>query len=609
MPDTAKPKPEKRPFFTDEDKDNLKWFWENYFRKNTPWLFVVFALILVQAFAYQQFLSLTENGLRVIFDEGQVRDLMRVCAIVFGLFFLRAIISYVIPRLSIWLVSAAVMEMRQHLISHVMTLDLSFFERNSPGDIILRLANQTQAVSSFVGQATINAIRDLVTVVVVAGYLLWKNPILFGSVIFIAPVILFVLRVASRKVKEVQAKSESAMGAYMNGIEETVNGMRTVKISNQERFEERRLMQATKTIRNLMRNIQAAQAVVLPSIDVASAFAYSLVIGLGGFMVLSPSYDIDGAEILTFMLGMVLVFDPLRNFSKFFTKLQANLIILKSVRNLLHIQPEITDAEGAVSQFDTHGDIDFKDVWFSYAPGKPLFKGINLTFEGGKSTAIVGATGSGKTTVLSLLSRLYEVKAGEITVGGTPIRDIKVNALRRSFSVVAQDIVIFNASIWENIQYVRPEASDEEVWAAAEAAEIADVMRDRGDAPLGPKGAKLSGGQKQRIAIARAFLRDAPILLLDEATSALDQRTEDRVKLALARLSHNRTTIVIAHRLSAITDVDKIYVLEQGKLAEQGTHEDLLAQGGLYAGMYGAQRDGYDRPGGSDADGATAATG
>lgn len=584
---------EAKPFFTETDRDNLLWFWNKYLKKNTPWLLVVFGLILLQAIAYQQFLSLTEDGLRVIFDEGQISDLFRVCAVVFGLFLLRGLISYIIPRLSIWLASAAVMELRQQLIRHMMTLDLAFFERTSPADIIMRLVNQAQGLSTFVGQATINAVRDLVTVLVVTGYLIWKNPLLFISVLVIAPVILLVLKLASDRVKEVQRTAENALGAYMNGIEETVNGMRTVKISNQEPYEEHRLLRATKDIRNLMRRIQAAEAIVLPSIDIASAFAYALVIGFGGYMVLSPDYSIDGAEILTFMLGMVMVFDPLRNFSKFFTRLQANLIILGAVRSMLHVKPTIFDREGAVTEFNTLGDIVFDKVSFQYKPGQPLFQDLNLTFDGGRSTAIVGATGSGKTTVLSLLSRLYEVKSGEITIGGTAIKDIKIENLRRAFSVVAQDIVIFNASIWENIHYVRPEASDEEVWAAAEAAEIADLMRERGDKVLGPKGAQLSGGQKQRIAIARAFLRNAPILILDEATSALDQRTEDKVKRALARLSNNRTTIVIAHRLSAITDVDKIYVLDHGTVVEEGSHADLLAENGLYAGMFVAQKESY----------------
>jgi ATP-binding cassette subfamily B protein/subfamily B ATP-binding cassette protein MsbA len=288
-----------------------------------------------------------------------------------------------------------------------------------------------------------------------------------------------------------------------------------------------------------------------------------------------------------------MVFDPMRNLAKFFTQMQASFILLDGVNSLNRIDPKISDREGATDSFDTGGEIALQDVTFAYAADSPLFSDLTMVFEAQKRTAIVGATGSGKTTILSLISRLYEIEGGAITIGGTDIRDIRIESLRAAFSVVAQDIVIFNASLWENIRYVRPEASEAEIWKAAEDAEIADLIRARGDTPLGPKGAQLSGGQKQRIAIARAFLRNAPILLLDEATSALDQRTEEKVKRALARLSEGKTTIIVAHRLSAISDADRIYVLDQGQVVETGTHDELVALGGLYHGMYTTQKGAY----------------
>jgi len=289
-----------------------------------------------------------------------------------------------------------------------------------------------------------------------------------------------------------------------------------------------------------------------------------------------------------------MVFDPARLLAQFFAGLQANLVLLDNIRSLYRETPSITDADGATDSFDTSADITLSDVAFSYSPENPLFDGLDLTFKGGQVSAIVGSTGSGKTTILSLLSRLYDVDRGQIAIGGTPIDRIRVKALRDAFSVVAQDIVIFNASIWDNIRYVRPDATEDEIWQAAENAEIADLLRSRGDMTVGPKGAQLSGGQKQRIAIARAFLRDAPILLLDEATSALDQATEERIKSALDRLSRGRTTIIVAHRLSSISDADRIFVLEAGQLVEQGHHADLLAHNGLYAKLYTAQKKGYD---------------
>ncbi len=580
-------------FFSERDRTNLRWLWTNYLRQKSPWLLVVLVMILVQGVVYQQFLAMTESGLRVIFESGGVQDLVMICIVVFFLFAVRALMSYLVPRVTIWVSNDAVFQMRRDLIDHMMRLDLAYFERTKSGAIIQRLVGQTQALGVFIGQATANAVRDAVTVVIVSGYLIYKNPILFGTAVVVLPFIIWLMNFVSERVREAQGRAETALADYMNGIEETVNGMRTIKISSQEGMEVSRLMKGTGAIRDLFNRVQVTQALVMPSIDLSSAFVYVLVIGGGGYMVLSPNFDMDGAGIITFLLGMVMVFDPARLLALYFTTLQANLVMLDRIRELYDEHPSIHDKPGATDQFDTGADIALEDVRFSYSKDQPLFDGLSMTFKGGQVSAIVGSTGSGKTTILSLLSRLYNVKGGAVTIGGQSIADLKLTALRGSYSVVAQDIVIFNNSIWENIRYVNPAATEAEVWAAAEAAEIADLIRARGDASVGPKGAQLSGGQKQRIAIARAFLRDAPILLLDEATSALDQATEERIKRALNRLTRGKTTIIVAHRLSAVSDADRIFVLESGALVESGKHAELLEQDGLYAQLYSAQKRGY----------------
>ncbi|MCQ0091664.1 ABC transporter ATP-binding protein [Roseovarius sp. M141] len=592
---TKPPKTKRTALYTERDRENLRWLWSRYLQKKAPWLFVVLGMILVQGVVYQQFLSMTESGLRVIFDSGSVADLVMVCIVVFILFAVRGLMSYLVPRVTIWISNDAIFQMRRDLIAHMMSLDLAYFERTKSGEIIQRLVTQTQALGVFVGQAVANAVRDAVTVIIVSGYLIWKNPILFTTAVIVLPFIIWIMNYVSDRVKIAQGEAETAMGDYMNGIEETVNGMRTVKIASQEGVETNRLMKGTGAIRDLMNHVQITQALVMPSIDLSSAFVYVLVIGGGGYMVLSPSFDMDGAGIITFLLGMVMVFDPARLLALFFGSLPSNLVLLERIRRIYDEVPSITDKDGAVAEFDTGGDIVLEDVHFSYSPDHPLFHGLDMTFKGGEVSAIVGSTGSGKTTILSLLTRLYDTKGGRITIGGQPIDQLKVGALRGAYSVVAQDIVIFNNSIWENIRYVNPDATDEEVWQAAENAEIADLIRARGSAPVGPKGAQLSGGQKQRIAIARAFLTDAPILLLDEATSALDQATEARIKSALDRLTRGKTTIVVAHRLSSIADASRIFVLEAGQLVEDGRHEDLLRQNRLYAQLYQAQKQGYDK--------------
>ncbi|WP_166486314.1 ABC transporter ATP-binding protein [Jannaschia sp. CCS1] len=580
--------------FNQQDRQNLRWFWQSYLRSKSIWLLIVLGMVSVQGLVYQQFLQLTESGLRVIFEDGSFRQLALICAYVFFLFAVRAALSYLVPRLSVWLASDAVVKLRADLTGHLLQQDLAYFERTKVGDTILRLFTQADGLGAFVGVTTVGAARDAVTVVIVAGYLIYKSPLLFlGAVVFI-PIVIFMMQLISHKIKDIQAQAENAFGAYINTIEEMSNGMRTVKISGQEGHERDRLNTAAMGMRGLMIRLQSAQAMVAPTIDLVSACAYVLVIGGGGYMVISGDFDLDAAGIITFLLGLTILFDPARRLAQFFATLQASLVLLESLNSILRLEPTVHDLPGAKDTFDASADIQLNQVDFGYSKDDPLYEGLDLTIKGGQSTAIVGATGSGKTTVLSLITRLYEVDKGAVTIGGDNIRDIKVKALRKAFSVVAQDIVIFNASIFENIKYVRPEASDDEVWAAAEVANIADLMRQRGDTPLGPKGSQLSGGQKQRIAIARAVLQDAPILLMDEATSALDQKTEEKVRDALERVSEGRTSVMIAHRLSTVIHADWIYVLDFGKVVEQGTHADLMAQDGLYAAMYRSQKTGYE---------------
>ena len=577
--------------FSEKDKSNIAWFWRRYLKRKTPWLGLILVLVILEGFVLQKFLAITETGLRVIFEQGDIIDLLWICLMVFLIFTVRALVSFVVPTLSVRLASGAVLELRSDLIRHVLYMDQRFFDRTNSSDLILRFVNQVEALSQFVGRTTVEAVRDVATIVIISGYLIYKSALLFGVALLLLPIIFLLMRMVSETIKRIQAQSEQALGSYMNTIEEMSGGMRTIKMTGQEAAEVDRMISESGNIKKLAVNLHMAQALVLPSIDLSSAVVYMVVIGGGGYLALSEASALDGASIIAFLLGLVIVFDPARRLSQFFTKLQTSLILLASVRGVLQTQPDVSD-EGNVSKFtDTRIDITLSDIGFSYEADQTLFDGISLQFKTGQKTAIVGSTGSGKTTLLSLMARLYDLNSGAVLFNGQDIKQFTLKSVREKFSIVAQDVVIFNKSIAENIQYADPKASAEAVRAAAKLARIDDLMIERGDQPVGPKGSLLSGGQKQRIAIARAFLKPAPILLLDEATSALDALTEQKVNAGFKDLQAGKTTIVVAHKFSSVVDADHIYVLEAGKLVEQGTHADLMAKAGLYASMFSAQDD------------------
>ena len=577
--------------FSEKDKSNIAWFWRRYLKRKTPWLGLILALVLLEGFVLQKFLAITETGLRVIFEQGDIIDLLWICLMVFLIFTVRALVSFVVPTLSVRLASGAVLELRSDLIRHVLYMDQRFFDRTNSSDLILRFVNQVEALSQFVGRTTVEAVRDVATIVIISGYLIYKSALLFGVALLLLPIIFLLMRMVSETIKRIQAQSEQALGSYMNTIEEMSGGMRTIKMTGQEAAEVDRMISESGNIKKLAVNLHMAQALVLPSIDLSSAVVYMVVIGGGGYLALSEASALDGASIIAFLLGLVIVFDPARRLSQFFTKLQTSLILLASVRGVLQTQPGVSD-EGTASEFtDMRIDITLDDIGFAYEADHELFDGISLQFKAGQKTAIVGSTGSGKTTLLSLMARLYDLNSGAVLFNGQDIKQFTLKSVREKFSIVAQDVGIFNKSIAENIQYADPKASAEAVRAAAKLARIDDLMIERGDQPVGPKGSLLSGGQKQRIAIARAFLKPAPILLLDEATSALDALTEQKVNASFKDLQAGKTTIVVAHKFSSVVDADHIYVLEAGKLVEQGTHADLMAKAGLYASMFSAQDD------------------
>ena len=481
------------------------------------------------------------------------------------------------------------MELRHDLTQHILRLPQLYFDKTSSGDLILRLVNQVQELSTFVGQTTVKAMRDTATVVIVSGYLVYKNILLFSIALVVIPLIAFLMIAVVKRVRKMQALTETAIGKFISNIDEMKTGMRTTKMTAQEEAEAQRISGSANLIRAYTYKLMRTHALTPPVIDLSSAFVYMLVVGGGGYMALSDQFDMDGASIIAFLIGLVIVFDPARSVAQFFTQLQSSLILLESVHSFFDIEAEKLNSGPSYIENNKPIAIKFKNVNFNYTSGSETLKNITMDFNPGTKNAIVGSTGSGKTTILSLIGRLYELDSGTISFNGHDISKLSISSVRDQITIVSQDIVIFDQSLEDNIRYANPLATTEMIIEAAKKAKIDKLLLERKDSPVGPNGSQLSGGQKQRIALARAFLKPAPILLLDEATSALDAVTEANISKSLDKLSENTTTIVVAHKLSSIKDADTIFVLDKGSLVEFGTHTELLKKKKYYAKMVNSQ--------------------
>ena len=576
-------------FFSKRDKENLAWFWRGYMRARAKWLIFVLLLIIFQGFVYQQFLVLTESGLRVIFSSGTFSELIWVCLAILIIFTVRAFTSFVIPTISAKLSTSALLELRHDLTQHILRLPQSYFDKTSSGELILRLVNQVQELSTFVGQTTVKAMRDTATVVIVSGYLVYKNILLFSIAMVVIPLIALLMIAVVRRVRKMQALTQTAIGKFISNIDEMKSGMRTTKMTGQEEAEAQRISGSANLIRVYTYKLMRTHALTPPVIDLSSAFVYMLVVGGGGYMALSDQFDMDGASIIAFLIGLVIVFDPARNVVQFFTQLQSSLILLESVHSIFDIESEQLNSGQRYGDNIKPVAIRLENVNFNYTSGSQTLKNINMDFKPGTKNAIVGSTGSGKTTILSLIGRLYELDSGTIRFNGHDISKLSISSVRDQITIVSQDIVIFDQSLENNIRYANPLATKEMIIEAAKKAKIDKLLLERENTTVGPNGSQLSGGQKQRIALARAFLKPAPILLLDEATSALDAVTEANISKSLDKLSENTTTIVVAHKLSSIKDADTIFVLDDGSLVECGTHTELLKKKKYYATMVNAQ--------------------
>ena len=477
------------------------------------------------------------------------------------------------------------------LYDKLLRQGVSFFNLTESSDLLMRVTQSAQAARMIIDLIVTSFVRDLLTLAGLLAVMFWQQPVLSAVSILIGPAAIFGIRILLRKVRQIMEQEMASLTEIIKVIQETSTGIRIIKAFALEERMASRMAKAVREVEKRSNAISRLEAITSPLMDTLSGFAIAAVVALSAVQIFGVEGTTPG-QLMSFVTALLMAYEPAKRLSRMRITIESGMVGVRMMFRLLD-QPE-TLAEHAhpVTMNRGPGRIVFDQVSFEYGSGRPVLHDLSIAFEAGKTTALVGPSGGGKSTILNLILRLYDPNSGRVTIDGLDISTASFASLRDKISFVGQDTFLFSASVVDNIRFGSPEASEEEVIAACKAAnahEFIEGLHAGYRTQVGENGAFLSGGQKQRLAIARAILRNAPILLLDEATSALDSKSEALVQEAIQHLTKDRTTVVIAHRLSTVLGADKICVIEGGRLAEEGNVNMLLARGGVFRGLYDQQ--------------------
>ncbi len=505
------------------------------------------------------------------------------------LFLLKGLFDYGQAYLMNYVGLRVVADIRQKLYDHLQALSLSFFTRTATGVLISRITNDVNLVQGSVSNAITGLIKDAVTILgltAVVFYRDWK----LGLIAFVVfPIAIIPIKEFGKRLRKFSRKGLQRMGSLTAFLHETITGNRIVKAFNMEEYEKRRFAEENERYLKIYLKRVRIRALSHPLMEVLGGIGIAVIIWVGGYGVARG--EVTPGTFFSFMTALLMLYAPVRNLNKVNLEVQEGLAAAARIFELLDTKPEIQEAKEAIPLPPFSKEIEFKEVTFKY-DSVPVLKSISLRVRAGETLAIVGMSGAGKTSLVNLLPRFYDVEEGQILIDGIDIRKVNLRSLRDQIGLVTQQTILFNDTVRNNIAYGSLHRSDQEIIEAAIAAHAHSFIQrfPQGyDTLIGEGGVRLSGGERQRIAIARALLKNAPILILDEATSSLDSDSEAEVQKAMDVLMRGRTVFVIAHRLSTIRNAHRIIVLSDGKIIEQGSHEELMERKGEYRRLYDLQ--------------------
>ena len=562
------------------------------------WFFAALACMALMAMATAASAWLMEPVVNDIFVNRDETMLMPVGLAVFVVFIIKGLANYGQATLMAYVGLRIVTDNQNRLFDKLSRMDVKFFQDSNTGGLISRFLVDINQIRGAVSNAWVSLGKDAMTLIGLIGVTFYQDWQLALIAFFIFPAALLPIVKLGRRMRKVTANTQREMGLFTTVLEQTIQGIRVVKAYSMEAYERARVGEIVERVFNLTMKAERTRALSSPIMETLGGVAVGTVIFYGGYRVIHG--NTDAGSFFSFITALLLAYEPMKRLANLNAALQQGLAGADRLFQMLDMEPAIQEASDARDlPTPVKGAVEFRGVHFAYTPDRPTLNDLSLTVPAGKTVALVGPSGAGKSTILNLIPRFYDVTEGAVLVDGEDVRGLTFGSLRGATALVSQEVTLFDDTVRANIAYGRAGATEDEIVEAAKNAAAHDfiaALPEGYDTLVGEQGVKLSGGQRQRLAIARAMLKNAPILLLDEATSALDTESERQVQAALDALMTDRTTLVIAHRLSTVVRADLICVIVDGRVAEQGSHAELLARGGHYKHLYELQFAG-DAPG------------